>query len=320
MKRHIPLMVFMAVTAALPWLFPDNYYLTVVGVLAALRAVVAVGLNLLMGVAGQISLGHAAFFGLGAYASGILTTRFAWQPWMGLLGGMVLAGVLAFAVARPVLRLRGHALAMATLGLGIIFHIFLVQSEAWSGGPDGLSGIPPLTLGGLAIVSDTQWYWVALSALWLTLWMAGNLMDSRSGRALCALHGSEVAASMMGVDVAAAKTRIFVFSAVLAAVAGSLFAHQQSFISPGTFSFVRSVELVVMVVLGGLGSLYGAVFGAVVLTLLPELLVVFEEYEMMVLGGVMMGIMIFMPRGLWVGLVAGLRRLGRRAFSTAGGR
>ena len=245
-----------------PCIFPGNYYVIVVGASAGLFAILAVGLNLLMGYAGQISLGHAAFFGLGAYASAILTTRHGWNPWLALGAGLVVTGLIAYLIARPVLRLKGHYLAMATLGFGIIVHILLVQTGSLTGGPDGIGEIPPLSLFGWAIDTDGRWYGVIAATLLLVVLLALNLMDSRTGRALRALHGSEVAAGLMGIDTAAAKTSVFVLAALTAGLAGSLFAHQQAFVSPDSFNFFVSIELVTMVVLGGMASTYGAILGA----------------------------------------------------------
>ena len=291
-----------ALVVALPFLFPDNYYVTVVCVSAGLHAILAVSLNLLMGYAGQISLGHAAFFGLGAYTSGILTARYGWNPWPALAAGLALTGGIAFLIARPILRLKGHYLAMATLGFGIIIHIVLVQAGDLTGGPDGLSGIPAISLFGWAVDTDLRWYVVVGAVMLTVVWLALNIVDSRSGRALRALHGSEVAAGMMGIDTAATKTGVFVLAALIASLAGSLFAHQQAFVSPDSFSFFFSIELVTMVVLGGMASTFGAVFGAVVLTFLPELLVVFEDYEVMIFGAILMLMMIFLPQGVFVGV------------------
>ncbi|HEB96270.1 MAG TPA: branched-chain amino acid ABC transporter permease [Sedimenticola thiotaurini] len=318
MKRLTGFWAFTLLLVLLPIVFPDNYYVTVVGGTALMNAILAVGLNLLMGYAGQISLGHAAFFGIGAYASAILTTRYGWNPWPAMSAGLALTGVLAFLVARPILRLKGHYLAMATLGLGIIVHIILVQTEGLTGGPDGLSDIPGLAIFGWAVDSDLRWYIVMAVTLLLVLWLALNIIASRSGRALRALHGSEIAAEMMGIDTTATKTGVFVIAALSASLAGSLFAHQQSFISPDSFSFFFSIELVTMVVLGGMASTFGAIFGAVVLTFLPELLVVFEDYEVMIFGAILMLMMIFLPQGLFVSGQQLLRRLlARRATGTA---
>lgn len=300
---------FAAGVALLPLLFPNNYFVTVVGVSAGLHVILAVGLNLLMGYAGQISLGHAAFFGMGAYASAILTTRYAWPSLLAMAVGLLVAGLTAWLLARPILRLRGHYLAMATLGFGIIVHVVMVQATDWTGGPDGMAGIPPLNLLGWEVDDDQRWYGVVAVAALLAIWLSLNIVDSRVGRALRAVRGSEFAARMMGIDTTRAKTQVFVVSALFAAFAGSLFAHQQAFVSPDSFNLLVSVELVIMVVLGGMASTFGAACGAIALTLLNEGLVVFEDYEMLIHGALLMVVMIFLPQGLFVGLSQGGRRL-----------
>ena len=296
------------IAGLLPVLFPDNYFITVVGIAAGLNVILAVGLNLLMGYAGQISLGHAAFFGMGAYASAVLTTRYAFPPLLALGTGLISAGLIAWLLARPILRLHGHYLAMATLGFGIIIHVIMVQATGWTGGPDGLTGIPPLILFGWTVDSDQRWYLVIMAAALLAIGLSLNLVDSRVGRALRAVRGSEFAARMMGIDTARAKTQVFVVSALFAAFAGSLFAHQQGFVSPDSFNLGASIDLVIMVVLGGMASTFGAAFGAIALTLLHQGLVVFEDYEMLIHGALLMAVMIFLPQGLFVGLSQGARR------------
>jgi branched-chain amino acid transport system permease protein len=190
-----------------------------------------------------------------------------------------------------------------------------------TGGPDGLSEIPVLSLFGWRIDNDLAWYAVIGFFLLAVTLLALNLIESRTGRALRALHGSEVAAEMMGIDTTAAKTGVFVLAALIAALTGSLFAHQQAFISPDSFSFFFSIELVTMVVLGGMASTWGAILGALVLTFLPELLVVFEDYEVMIFGAILMLMMIFMPQGLLGGLqdlLAKLKRRSRKARKEVG--
>ncbi len=301
------LLLLAVVVAALPLLFPKNYFVTVVGVAVGFNVILAVSLNLLIGYAGQISLGHAAFFGLGAYGSAILTTRYGMNPWLAMLAGLAVAFVVASLIARPILSLKGHYLAMATLGFGIIVHIVMVQAVTLTGGPDGLSGIPGLSLPRWSLKTDLHWYWLVAGVMLAVVWLSLNIVDSRTGRALRAVHGSEFAAEMMGIDTARTKGQVFVLSALISAFAGSLFAHQQGFVSPDSFSFFVSIELVTMVVLGGMASTYGAVFGAVTLTLLKAGLVVFHDYEMVILGAILMVVMIFLPQGLFVGLARGLR-------------
>ncbi len=300
--RLLGLSIFAVVIALLPILFPENYYVTVVGVTMFFHVILAVGLNLFMGYAGQISLGHAAFFGMGAYSSAILTTKFGWNPWLAMGAGVALVWFVSYLVARPILRLKGHYLAMATLGFGIIIHIFLVQYDTLTGGPDGLSSIPELSLLGWPINTDLRWYYVSAVVMLLSILFSLNLVASRHGRALQAVHGSEIAAEMMGIDTSKVKVHIFVISAVMAAITGSLFVHEQAFISPDSCSFFFSIELVTMVVLGGMASTFGAVFGAAILTYLPEFLVVFQDFKVLIFGAILMFIMIFLPEGLFVGL------------------
>jgi branched-chain amino acid transport system permease protein len=285
-----------ALLAVLPWVLPNTYVLDVANRIG-INAIAVIGLNLVMGYAGQVSLGHAGFFGLGAYASAILTSRYGWTPLAAMGTGMAGTGLLAFVVARPILRLRGHYLAMATLGLGIIVSIVITNESAWTGGPDGMP-VDALTVAGVAPSGEFQWYWLIAACLWLAAWFAGNLVDSPVGRALRALHGSEAAAQSVGVDIARYKARVFTISAVFASFAGSLFAHYVGFITPQVASFLHSIELVNMVVVGGMASVYGSVFGAALLTALPQLLAEFEGWEMVVFGALLILVMVLLPRGL----------------------
>ena len=284
------------VIALIPLAISNNYFYDV-AILVALNAIVCVGLNLLIGYAGQISLGHAGFFGLGAYGSALLAARYGWPPLAALAAATVGVGFIAFIVGRPILRLKGHYLAMATLGLGIIVSIVIATEDRLTGGPDGMA-VPPLTLFGFALKGERTWYWVAGGCLLLAVWIASNLIASPTGRALRALHTSEVAAELAGIDSARHKLLVFVISAVFAAIAGGLTAYYAGLITPAKASFLHSIELVTMVVFGGMASTFGAVVGAAVLTVLPQLLTVLKEYEMVVFGALLMLTMIFFPRGL----------------------
>lgn len=299
--------VLALVVAALPLAISNNYFYDV-AIQIAFNATVCVGLNLLIGYAGQVSLGHAGFFGLGAYGAALLTARYGWPPLAAL--GAATAGVafLAFAVGRPILELKGHYLAMATLGLGIIISIVLSTEDRITGGPDGMA-VPPLALFGYVVQGEQAWYWLAGGVLILAVWLASNLIESPIGRALRALHGSEVAAGVAGIDSARYKLMVFVVSAVFAAAAGGLMAFYSGFITPAKASFLHSIELVTMVVFGGMGSTFGAVIGAAVLTVLPQLLAVLKDYEMVVLGAVMMATMIFFPRGIVPTLAVRFRKV-----------
>jgi branched-chain amino acid transport system permease protein len=295
-----------AVILLLPLALANNYWYEV-AILIGINAIVCVGLNLLIGYAGQISLGHAGFFGLGAYGSAILTARYGWPPPAALVATTAGVALLALVVGRPILKLKGHYLAMATLGLGVIISIVVVTEDRFTGGPDGMS-VPAFTLFGFALAGEHVWYWVVGAALLVAVWVALNLVDSPAGRALRALHGSEVGAQVSGIDATRVKVGIFVISAVFASLAGSMTAHYSGFVTPGKVGFFHSIELVTMVVFGGMASTFGAVIGAATLTLLPQLLTVLKEYEMVVFGTVMIATMVFLPRGFLPSLVFELKK------------
>jgi branched-chain amino acid transport system permease protein len=280
----------------LPFVVPNNFYLDL-AVRMAINAIIVIGLNLLIGFAGQISLGHAGFLGIGAYASAVLPMHFGWHPVVAMLTGGLASALLAALVAKPIFKLKGHYLAMATLGLGIIINIALRNEAQWTGGPDGMP-VMPMELFGLEIGSDQHWYWVVAALLVLTVWGSLNLIDSPFGRALRALHGSEVASQVVGVNVVRYKVSIFVLSAFSASIMGSISAHYVGFITPNFADFFHSIELVTMVVIGGMASVYGSIVGAVLLTALPQALATFEGWETVVFGAILMLCMIFMPRGL----------------------
>ncbi|MBN8754563.1 MULTISPECIES: branched-chain amino acid ABC transporter permease [Variovorax] len=294
------------ILAVLPFLLPNNFMLDI-AIRIAFAAVAVIGLNLLMGFAGQISIGHAGFLAIGAYGSAIATSRFGWPPLIAIAAAGIASAILAWLVAKPMLRLKGHSLTMATLGFGVIVNIVLINEVAVTGGPDGMA-VPPLEVAGLALTDLRHWYAGAAIVLWLAILLSLNLYDSPCGRALRGLHGSEVAARVVGVDVALFKTRAFVMSAVMASVSGSLTGHYVGFISPQMASFAHSVELATMVVLGGMASTFGAVLGSAVLTMLPQLLGGLHGYESILFGLILMLTMMFLPRGIVPTLALKLRR------------
>lgn len=304
-QRYAGLLVLAVILALLPVVLTNPFHIDV-AIRIALNAVVVIALNLLMGYTGQISLGHAGFYGMGAYASAALTTHMNWPPILALVVGAAATGVLAFAVARPILKLKGHTLAMATLGVGIIISIAINNESQWTGGPDGI-GVPAFTLFDFTIEGEKAWYAVSAALLLLMTWFALNLIDSPVGRALQAIHGSEVASRVAGVDTAKFKARVFVLSAVVASIAGSISAHYIGFITPGMAGFFHSIELVTMVVVGGMASVFGSIIGAALLTILPQLLQTFEGWEVVVFGVILMVTMIFMPKGLVPSIAQRLR-------------
>ncbi|MFT0532936.1 branched-chain amino acid ABC transporter permease [Castellaniella hirudinis] len=304
-RSTIGLALLAAVLCVVPFLVPNSFYLDIV-IRMAINAIIVLSLNLLVGYAGQISLGHAGFVGLGAYASAVLPSHFDVHPLLALLAGAAGSGVLALLVARPILRLKGHYLAMATLGLGIIIHIVITNEAAYTGGPDGMP-VPSMDVLGFSFMRDQQWYWVVAILLVCSVWGALNLINSPFGRALRGLHGSEVASQVVGIDVPRYKTVIFVLSAVVASIMGSIFAHYIGFITPDVANFFHSIELITMVVVGGMASVFGSVLGAVLLTALPQLLATFEGWEIVIYGAILILCMIFLPRGIVPTLAARLR-------------
>ena len=293
---YFGLYIVIAILLVLPFVLPNSFYLDLV-IRMAINAVIVLGLNLLIGFAGQISLGHAGFLGIGAYASAVLPTHFGWHPVLAMAAGAAVTGILAGLVARPIFKLKGHYLAMATLGLGIIINIALRNEAQWTGGPDGMP-VPTMGLFGFDLSSDKHWYWVIALLLSVSVWASLNLIDSPFGRALRALHGSEVASQVVGVDVVRYKVAIFVLSAGFASLMGSVTAHYVGFVTPNLADFFHSIELVTMVVIGGMASVYGSLVGAVLLTALPQALATFEGWETVAFGSILMLCMIFMPKGL----------------------
>ncbi|WP_306603148.1 branched-chain amino acid ABC transporter permease [Azonexus sp.] len=295
-KLNIGLLIVIAILLLVPFIAPNSFYLDL-AIRMAINAMIVLGLNLLIGFAGQISLGHAGFLGIGAYASAVLPTHFNWHPLLAMGAGALITGLLAALVARPIFKLKGNYLAMATLGLGIIINITLRNEAQWTGGPDGMP-VLPMSLFGLEIYGDKQWYWIIAAMLVFAVWASQNLIDSPFGRALRALHGSEVASQVVGVDVVRYKVSIFVLSAVFASIMGSVTAHYIGFVSPNFADFFHSIELVTMVVVGGMASVFGSLVGAVLLTALPQALATFEGWETVVFGAILMGFMIFLPKGI----------------------
>lgn len=298
-----------------PFFFPSNYYYRV-GSLIFVNALAVTGMVILTGYAGQISLGHAGFAGIGAYACALAPVHLGLHPGLAALLGAAVSGALAWLVGRPILRLKGYYLAVASLGLGILVSMMLAN-EAWlTKGPDGME-VPDLGLNdaleAIGVDLSNSQFWYGFSGLMMILgaWIALNLHDSPTGRALRALHGSEVAARVVGVDVARLKLQAFVISAVYASFAGSLLALQNKFITPDVAGYMHSIEMVTMAVLGGAGSVLGAFFGAAILTTLPQVLTVFAEYEQILLGLVMMLVMIFMRDGLLPSALRAIRGRGK---------
>ncbi len=286
----------------------NPYYVGIL-VFLGINVIITIGLSLLMGYAGQISLGQAAFYGIGAYTTGILTTRFGFPIYLSLPLAILFTVTIAFLVGVPTLRLKGHYLAMATLGLGEIVHIVFNELIPLTGGPSGFGSIPLIRILGVKLHNDTRYYIFVWAIVALVLFIALNIIHSRIGRALKAIHKEERTAATLGVHTARLKQMIFVISAGFAGLAGFLYAHYVTFLSPGTFSLHFSILLVTMVAIGGMEHIWGAVIGTVVLTILPEYLRFFKDFDILIYGIILMAIMLLRPEGLY-GIKIPIRRKG----------
>ncbi|MBS3907254.1 MAG: branched-chain amino acid ABC transporter permease [Syntrophaceae bacterium] len=307
-KKETLFLIIFALAIILIPLFVKNKYHFMVMNIVGLNTIVVIGLNLLIGFTGQISLGHAAFYGMGAYLSAIFTATFGFPPWPTIVLAMIITGMVAYFVGYPSLKLKGHYLVMATLGFSIIVHIFMVELDRITGGPSGFPGIPHLSIGAFVFDNDFKNFYLIWTFVFFCILVSVNLVNSRVGRALKAIHGSEVAANTLGIDTDKYKTKVFVLSAVFASLAGSLYAHYITFISPRSFDFYYSIQAVTMVIVGGMGSVWGAFFGAGLLTVLSEFLHVAEKYNIIAYGAILTLVLVFLPEGIVVGFYNFYRR------------
>lgn len=288
-----------ALTAALlAYAFIAGGYLVTVLGLASVYAIFVSGLNLFMGTTGQVSFGQNAFAAIGGYTSAVLTTAYNWPVFAAMPLGIVAAALLAWAIGYPTLRLRGHYLAMATLALGMIVQEIAVQWDAVTQGYTGIAAIPALGAFGHELPNE-RWQLAALiAALALALWVASRIKHSRLGHALSAIAGSEDAARALGIDVARYKLLAFVIAAAYAAFAGSLFAHFVGFVSPEVFGLHMVVLGFTMLYVGGIGSVFGPLVGAFIISLLPETFRGFKDYQDLAYGAALIVILIYAPKGL----------------------
>ncbi|MBS1112328.1 MAG: branched-chain amino acid transporter permease [Nitrospirae bacterium] len=308
MKKEdlIAFVIFIVLVILLPVLSGSTYTLTV-GIFSGINALVAIGLCILMGYAGQVSLGQAGFYGVGAYVSSMLSLHGGFPVVISVILAMIAAGIAAVLLAVPALRLKGHYLAVATLGFGEI--IYVILNEWGPGGPSGFGDIPHFSFLGYTVDSTTGYFYLIWSLVAAVMLFSINLIRSRTGRALRAIHDSELACNAMGLNVVTLKIKVFILSAVYASLAGSLYAHYVTFISPSSFSLFYSILVLTMVIVGGITNLWGAIIGAVVITVLPELLRRFEELDVLVYGLILTLSLMFFRRGLVPIMIEKIKKL-----------
>ena len=266
-------------------------------ILSMIHAIAAIGLTLLLGYAGQVSLGQGAFMGIGAYAAAFALQKLALPAPVALVAAVLLPGLLGFLIARPILRLSGHNLALGTLALGAVFFVVAAQWRSVTGGLDpGIVDLPSLAIAGFS--HERILYILAGISLLSAIAVAVSLVDGRFGRGLMVLRTSELVAACMGVDTVRAKSMVFAIAAALSGLSGALLALYLRSFNASAFGVGLSIELLMMVILGSLSTVWGAIFGAFAIIVLPNLLEGFDHAKHLISGLVMVGIMMFAPRGL----------------------
>ena len=293
-----------------PVLAARSPFLVNLAIFIGIYYIVCIGLSLIFGLAGQLSLAQAAFYGIGAYTSAILTTKLGVPVLVGFAAAIVLTGVVGYVLAAPILRLRDVYLAMATLAFGNIV-VVVIEQEIWlTGGGTGIINLSPPALGPLVFDRPLSYYCLVWAVALVVVWIARNIMGSRIGLGLRAIGSTELGAEACGVDVARYKTWMFTLGATFAGIAGALNVHYLSFISPETYTMRFSILIVMILALGGMDSLVGAFLGAVFVVLVPDLLAGYREYSELIFAGLFITVVMFMPRGMAGLLAPAARRLG----------
>ncbi|WHH57925.1 branched-chain amino acid ABC transporter permease [Petroclostridium sp. X23] len=280
-----------------PVVFNNNYILHIL-IVAGIYIVLGVSLNIVTGLAGELDLGHAAFFGIGAYISSLFTIKIYNNFWIGLLIAAIVSFIFGILLGIPSLRIRGDYLAIVTLGFSEIIRYVLLNWQDVTNGPMGVSRIPLPSIFSYQIATKQVLFYLVYAIVIITIILVKRLSMSRFGRAVVAIRENEIAAAAMGINIGYYKVWSFAISAAFAGIAGSLFAHYMSFISPMNFTSNESILILCMVVLGGKGSIIGSVFGVLVLLLLPEMLRFVSMYRMLIYGIALIVMMIFKPKGI----------------------
>ncbi len=295
--RNAPLMALVAAAVALPWVFSSDYAIRIF-VQIGIYVLLVSSLNLVNGYGGMFSVGHAAFYGVGAYASALLVMKFQLPFTAGLLFGAAVSGLLAWIVAKPTLKLKGVYLTLVTLGFNIIVMLVFLNWDDVTRGPMGIAGIPAPTWAAKPFASPIQYYYLTLALVVVVLFGLSRLVRSRFGRALMAVRDDDKAAGTSGVDVAWHRETAFVIAGVIAGIAGAVYAHYMRYISPDAFSLNESFAILVMLAFGGPGTLPGPVVGAALLIGATELFRAFSDYRMIIFGGVLIATMLLRREGL----------------------
>lgn len=281
----------------IPYLGVSKHFINLL-TLTAILGIAVLGMDLLMGFTGLLSLGQAGFMAIGAYTSGILAVKYELTPLYGLLAAQALTVVVSLMIGKAVLRLKGYHLAIATLAFSVIMEQLLINSRELTGGPSGLAGVPFFAVGGLTVPTGLPLYYLAIGLVLVIIVLLRNLTSVRVGRAWLAISGDETAAAMLGVNTSSYKLLAFVFAACLAALSGSLYVHYMRFISPDMVGMQASINITVMTALGGPGTLWGPLLGVGLLTFLPDFVSFTQQFQLIINGLVLFVTIVFFPKGI----------------------
>jgi branched-chain amino acid transport system permease protein len=311
-KLNYHFFVFFAVFVLLIPILTKNEYFLGIGIFTSIHTIIVLSLSLSTGYAGLVSIGHAAFFGLGAYISAIITVKLGVSAMTGLIAVFVFSGVIAVFIGFPTVKLKGYYIAMATLAMGAVFFALVKEWNSLTGGVDGIINIPRISFFNYILESDRAYYYFAWSICLLFLLMAYHLVNSRTGRALRAIAGSEDAAEALGINSHRYKLQIFILSVIFAGIAGWLYAHFITYISPTSFSPHFSIIILAIAVIASIRSIPSAITGGILLTILPEFLRAYEDFEIIIYGAFLMFSAMFFPDGITVEVEKLIRKLNKQ--------
>ncbi len=296
--KKVFVILFMLLVVSVPMLNLSSYIMRIL-ILGGIYMVLTLSLNLLTGFTGQVSLGHAAFYGIGAYTSALLSLKFGYSFLITATCGGIMAAIFGILLGSPTLKLQGSYLSIVTLGFCEIARIIELNWMSLTRGPLGLPGIPTPKIFGFTIEKDRGYYYLVVVLILITIFAIKNIINSRTGRAMIAIREDDIAAEAMGINIFKYKLLAFTISAFFAGLAGSFYAHYVTFIDPQSFTFDESIQILSMVILGGMGSIPGSIIGALVLVSIPEMLRSVQEYRMVIYGIVLVFMMLVRPQGLF---------------------
>ncbi|UZJ80540.1 branched-chain amino acid ABC transporter permease [Fictibacillus sp. KU28468] len=302
--------ILVGIICVLSSLYLQNLYILRVAVFAVIAAMLAVSVNLLVGYTGQVSLGQAGFYGIGAYTVGVLTTQWHWSFWLALLAAFILTSLTGLILGLPTTQLKGHFLGIATLGFGIIVNVIFNNWTSLTGGPNGIRGIAPPELFGISLQYENYFLGFSLFCLMVVVLLVHLVVNSAIGRAWKCIRHDEISAQVSGINVYGYKLMAFSLSGGIAGIAGGLYAGFMTFISPETFDLNQSITIITTAILGGPGTLFGPLVGAGVLTVLSESLRALNELRLIIYGAILVTVIVFLPEGIYPFISKKLRKRG----------